>query len=114
MAMQRKFHTPSPFQEPRCGADGPATGRKAFGLEIATHARVVSSNPAESASACGGTSNRPARMASLIALRNVRSRSAVANANGRAQKYEKHLKPLVAALEGAGVDLRSGALKVRG
>lgn len=50
----------------------------------------------------------------IVTFSSVQARSAVVNANGRAQKYEKHLKPLVAALEGAGVDLRSGALKVRG
>lgn len=41
----------------------------------------------------------------------VQARSAVASGNGRAQKYEKHLGPLVAALEAAGVDLQTGALK---
>jgi tetratricopeptide (TPR) repeat protein len=41
----------------------------------------------------------------------VQARSEVASGNGRAQKYEKHLGPLVAALETAGVDLQTGALK---
>ena len=50
----------------------------------------------------------------IVTFSSVQARSAVVNANGRAQKYEKHLQPLVAALEGAGVDLRSGASKVRG
>jgi hypothetical protein len=30
---------------------------------------------------------------------------------GRAQQYERHLKPLVAALEAAGIDLSTGALR---
>ena len=41
----------------------------------------------------------------------VQARSAVASGNVRAQRYEKHLGPLVAALEGAGVDLATGAMK---
>jgi hypothetical protein len=40
----------------------------------------------------------------------VQARSAVA-LNDRAQKYEKHLGPLIAALETAGVDLQTGAIK---
>jgi len=39
----------------------------------------------------------------------VQARSAVALANGRAQKYRKHLDPLVAALAAGGVDLQTGA-----
>ena len=50
----------------------------------------------------------------IVTFSSVQARSEVANGNGRAQKYEKHLKPLVAALEAAGVDLHTGALKVRG
>ncbi len=41
----------------------------------------------------------------------VQARSAVASGNVRAQRYEKHLGPLIAALEAAGVDLATGALK---
>ena len=41
----------------------------------------------------------------------VQVRGPVALGNGRAQKYEKHIGPLVAALEAAGVDLETGALK---
>jgi tetratricopeptide (TPR) repeat protein len=40
----------------------------------------------------------------------VQVRSAVALGNGRAQKYQKHLGPLVAALAAAGIDLNTGAL----
>jgi tetratricopeptide (TPR) repeat protein len=43
----------------------------------------------------------------------VQARSAVALGNGRAQRYEKFLGPLIAALEAGGIDLRTGALKVR-
>jgi tetratricopeptide (TPR) repeat protein len=39
----------------------------------------------------------------------VQARGPVALANGRVQKYRKHLGPLVAALEAGGVDLRTGA-----
>jgi tetratricopeptide (TPR) repeat protein len=42
----------------------------------------------------------------------VQARSAVALGNGRAQRYEKFLGPLIAALEAGGIDLRTGALKV--
>jgi tetratricopeptide (TPR) repeat protein len=42
----------------------------------------------------------------------VQARSGVALGNGRAQRYEKFLGPLVAALEAGGVDLQTGALKV--
>ncbi|MBL8548749.1 MAG: sulfotransferase [Hyphomonadaceae bacterium] len=41
----------------------------------------------------------------------VQARAPVASGNGRARLYEKHLAPLVAALEAAGVDLETGALK---
>jgi len=41
----------------------------------------------------------------------VQVRGPVALGNGRAQKYQKHLGPLVAALEAAGIDLETGALK---
>jgi tetratricopeptide (TPR) repeat protein len=44
----------------------------------------------------------------------VQARSGVVLGNGRAQRYEKFLGPLVAALEAGGIDLQSGALKVRG
>jgi tetratricopeptide (TPR) repeat protein len=40
----------------------------------------------------------------------VQARSAVALGNGRAQRYAKHLSPLVAALAAAGIDLETGAL----
>jgi tetratricopeptide (TPR) repeat protein len=40
----------------------------------------------------------------------VQARGPVVLGNGRAQKYRKHLGPLVAALEAAGVDLTTGAL----
>jgi hypothetical protein len=40
-------------------------------------------------------------------------RSAVALGNGRAQRYEKFLGPLTAALAAGGIDLRTGALKLR-
>jgi tetratricopeptide (TPR) repeat protein len=43
----------------------------------------------------------------------VQARSGVALGNGRAQRYEKFLGPLVAALAAGGVDLQTGALKVR-
>ena len=42
----------------------------------------------------------------------VQARSAVALGNGRAQRYEKFLGPLIAALEAGGIDFRTGALKV--
>lgn len=42
----------------------------------------------------------------------VQARSAVASGNGRAQRYEKYLAPLAAALEAAGIDLQTGALKL--
>jgi tetratricopeptide (TPR) repeat protein len=41
----------------------------------------------------------------------VQVRGPVALGNGRAQKYQKHLEPLVAALEAAGIDLETGAVK---
>ncbi len=41
----------------------------------------------------------------------VQARSAVVSGNGRAQRYEKHLGPLIAALEAGGVDLETGAMK---
>lgn len=50
----------------------------------------------------------------IVTFSSVQARSEVANGNGRAQKYQKHLKPLIAALEAAGVDLNTGAMKVRG
>jgi tetratricopeptide (TPR) repeat protein len=50
----------------------------------------------------------------IVTFSSVQARSEVVNGNGRAQRYQKHLKPLVAALEGAGIDLQTGALKVRG
>jgi tetratricopeptide (TPR) repeat protein len=40
----------------------------------------------------------------------VQARSAVALGNGRAERYAKHLGPLIAALSGAGIDLQTGAL----
>jgi hypothetical protein len=43
----------------------------------------------------------------------VQARSAVALGNGRAQRYEKFLGPLTAALAAGGIDLRTGALKLR-
>jgi tetratricopeptide (TPR) repeat protein len=43
----------------------------------------------------------------------VQARAEVALGNGRAQRYEKHLRPLVAALEASGIDLRTGELKLR-
>ena len=43
----------------------------------------------------------------------VQARSEVALGNGRAQRYEKYLGPLAAALEAAGIDLQTGALKLR-
>jgi hypothetical protein len=43
----------------------------------------------------------------------VQARSGVALGNGRAQRYEKFLGPLVVALEAGGIDLQTGALKVR-
>jgi hypothetical protein len=39
----------------------------------------------------------------------VQARAAVASGNGRVQKYEKHLGPLRAALEAAGVNIETGA-----
>jgi tetratricopeptide (TPR) repeat protein len=44
----------------------------------------------------------------------VQARSGVVLGNGRAQRYEKFLGPLVAALAAGGIDLQTGALKVRG
>ena len=41
----------------------------------------------------------------------VQARGPVVLGNGRAQKYRKHLGPLVAALEAAGIDLETGAVK---
>jgi tetratricopeptide (TPR) repeat protein len=49
----------------------------------------------------------------IVTFSSVQARSEVVNGNGRAQRYEKHLGPLVAALEAAGVDLQTGALKLR-
>ena len=43
----------------------------------------------------------------------VQARSGVALGNGRAARYEKFLGPLIAALEAGGIDLQTGALKVR-
>ena len=43
----------------------------------------------------------------------VQARSAVALGNGRAQKYRNHLGPLLAALEAAGIDLETGAIRER-
>jgi hypothetical protein len=50
----------------------------------------------------------------IVTFSSVQARSEVANGNGRAQKYQKHLEPLIAALEAAGVDPNTGASKVRG
>jgi hypothetical protein len=50
----------------------------------------------------------------IVTFSSVQARSEVANGNGRAQKYRKHLEPLAAALEAAGVDPNTGALKVHG
>jgi tetratricopeptide (TPR) repeat protein len=41
----------------------------------------------------------------------VQVRSPVALGNVRAQKYQKHLAPLVAALDAAGIDLETGAMQ---
>lgn len=41
----------------------------------------------------------------------VQVRGPVALGNGRVQKYRKHLAPLIAALEAAGIDLETGAAK---
>jgi tetratricopeptide (TPR) repeat protein len=41
----------------------------------------------------------------------VQVRGPVALGNGRAQKYQKHLTPLIAALAAAGIDLETGAVK---
>jgi tetratricopeptide (TPR) repeat protein len=41
----------------------------------------------------------------------VQVRGPVALGDGRAQKYQKHLGPLIAALEAAGIDLETGAVK---
>jgi tetratricopeptide (TPR) repeat protein len=49
----------------------------------------------------------------IVTFSTVQARSAVASGNGRAQKYEKHLEPLRAALEAAGIDLHTGALLAR-
>ena len=45
----------------------------------------------------------------IVTFSTVQARSEVALGNGRAQQYEKHLRPLVAALEAAGIDLQTGA-----
>jgi tetratricopeptide (TPR) repeat protein len=50
----------------------------------------------------------------IVTFSSVLARSEVVNGNGRAQRYRKHLEPLIAALEAAGVDPDTGALKVRG
>ena len=50
----------------------------------------------------------------IVTFSSVQARSEVANGNGRAQKYRKHLEPLSAALDAAGVDPDTGALKVGG
>jgi len=50
----------------------------------------------------------------IVTFSSVQARSEVANGNGRAQKYQKHLQPLIAALEAAGVNPDTGSLKVRG
>ncbi len=49
----------------------------------------------------------------IVTFSTVQARSAVALGNGRAQRYEKHLRPLVAALGATGIDLQTGAMKVR-
>jgi tetratricopeptide (TPR) repeat protein len=49
----------------------------------------------------------------IATLSTVQARSAVASGNGRAQRYEKFLGPLIAALDAGGIDLQTGALKVR-
>jgi len=49
----------------------------------------------------------------IMTFSTVQARSEVASGNGRAQRYEKHLGPLVAALAGAGIDLKTGVMKLR-
>jgi tetratricopeptide (TPR) repeat protein len=49
----------------------------------------------------------------IVTFSTVQARSAVASGNGRAHQYEKHLEPLRAALEAAGIDLHTGALLAR-
>ena len=43
----------------------------------------------------------------------VQARAGVALGNGRAQRYEKFLGPLIATLVAGGIDLQTGALKLR-
>ena len=43
----------------------------------------------------------------------VQARSPVALGNGRAQRYEQFLGPLIAALDAGGIDLQTGAMKLR-
>ena len=49
----------------------------------------------------------------IATFSSVQARSAVALGNGRARRYEKFLGPLLAALEAGGIDLQTGALKLR-
>jgi tetratricopeptide (TPR) repeat protein len=47
----------------------------------------------------------------ITSFSTVQARSPVALANGRVEKYRRHLGPLIAALEAAGIDLQTGAMK---
>jgi tetratricopeptide (TPR) repeat protein len=50
----------------------------------------------------------------IVTFSAVQARSGVALGNGRARRYAKFLGPLIAMLEAGGIDLQTGALKVRG
>ena len=49
----------------------------------------------------------------IVTFSTVQARSEVALGNGRAQRYETYLRPLAATLAAAGIDLQTGAMKVR-
>jgi len=54
------------------------------------------------------------RSGPIATLSTVQARESVSAHEGRARHYEAHLKPLVDALETAGVDLRTGAARASG
>lgn len=47
----------------------------------------------------------------IATFANVQVRGPLVLGNGRAQKYQKHLAPLIGGLEAAGIDLETGAVK---
>jgi tetratricopeptide (TPR) repeat protein len=66
--------------------------------------------------ACGldweeGCRNFQTNERAIATLSTVQVREPLMDRSGRAQRYERHLKPLVEALESAGVDLRTGTAR---